>query len=152
MFTCIHYSPASKWTIYWNDFWPKALVLTLTFQQCSSTVVEESLVLARALYYAALLPEEVFNANISSPTNKESVECTCHHPDALPLKCCHRSRAADHQSANQSFQILVQSHILLVSVCHCSFSLLLSCAHQDCYFKKPQKSQCFLIIWLINNR
>ena len=68
MFMCIHYSPASKWTIYWNDFWPKALALTLTFQQCSSTIVEEPLVLAWALYYAALFPEEVFNANISSPT------------------------------------------------------------------------------------
>ena len=139
MFTCIHYSPASKGTIYWNDFWPKALVLTLTFQQCLFTRVEQSLVLPWALYIAALFPEEEFSANISSPTNKESGECTCHHPDPLPLKCRHHSRAADHQSVNRSFQIWVQSHILLVSICYCPFSLLPSYARQDRYFKKIHK-------------
>ena len=143
MFMCIHYSPASKGTIYWNDFQPKALVLTLTFQHCSSSRVEQSLVLAWALYNAALFPEEVVSANISSPTNKKSGECTCHHPDPLPLKCCHHSRAADHQSVNRSFQILVQSHVLLVSICHRSFSLLPSCAHQDRYFKKSTKEPMF---------
>ena len=143
MFTCINYSPVSKGTIYWNDFRPKALVLTLTFQQCSSSRVEQSLVLAWALYNAALFPEEVVSANISSPTNKKSGECTCHHPDPLPLKCCHHSSAADHQSVNRSFQILVQSHVLLVSICHRSFSLLPSCAHQDRYFKKSTKEPMF---------
>ena len=136
MFTCIHYSPASKGIIYWNDFWPKALVLTLTFQQCLSTRVEQSLALTWALYNAALFPEEIFSANISSPTDKESVEYTCHHPDPLPLKCCHHSRAADHQSVNRSSQILVQSHVHPASICQHSFSLLPSCAHQDRYFKK----------------
>ena len=152
MFTCIHYSPASKGTIYWNDFRPKALVLTLTFQQCSSTRVEQSLVLAWALYNAAVFPEEVFSANISSPTNKQSGECTCHHSDPLPLKCHHHSRAADHQSVNWSFQISVPSHVLPVPICHHSFSLLPSCAHQDRYFKKSKKSQRSQIIWLIKNK
>ena len=144
MFTCIHYSPASKGTIYWNDFRPKALVLTLTFQQCSSSRVEQSLVLAWALYNAALFPEEVFSANISSPRNKEFVHVTCHHPDPLPLKCCHHSRAAGHQSVNWSFQISVQSHVLPVSFCQRAFSLLPSCAHQDRYFKKSTKEPMFL--------
>ena len=143
MFSCIRYSPASKGTIYWNDFRPKALVLTSTFQQCSSTRVEQSLVLAWALYNAAVFPEEVFSANISSPTNKDSGECTCHHPDPLPLKCRHHSRAAYHQSVNRSFQILVQSHILPVSICHRSFSLLPSYVHQDHYFKKSTKKPMF---------
>ena len=54
---------------------------------------------------------------------------------------------------NRSFQILVQSHILLVSICHCVFSLFPSCARQDRYFKKiHKKSQCFLIIQLIKNK
>ena len=143
MFLCIHYSPVSKGTIYWNDFRPKALVLTSTFQQCSSTRVGQSLALAWALYNVAIFPEEVFSANISSPTNKESGECTCHHPDPLPLKCRHHSRAADHQSVNRSFQILVPSHVLPVSICHRSFSLLPSCAHQDRYFKKSTKKPMF---------
>ena len=143
MFMYIYYSPASKGTIYWNDFQPKALVLTLTFQQCSSTRVEQSLVLPWALYIAALFPEEEFSANISSPTNKESGECTCHHPDPLPLQCCHHSRAADHQSVNRSLQILVQSHVRPVSTCYRSFSLLPSCAHQDHYFKKSTKKPIF---------
>ena len=143
MFRCIHYSPASKGTIYWNDFRPKALVLTSTFQQGSSTRVEQSLVLAWALYYAALFPEEVFSANISSPRNKEFVHVTCHHLDPLPLKCRHHSRAADHQSVNRAFQISVQWHSLLVSVWRCSFSLLPSCAHQDHYFKKSTKKPMF---------
>ena len=149
---CIHYSPASKWTIYWNDFRPKARVLSLTFLQCSSSRVEDSLLLACILYYAALFPEEVFSANISSPRNKEFVHVTCHHPDPLPLKCCHHSRAAGHQSVNWSFQISVQSHVLPVSFCQRAFSLLPSCAHQDRYFKKSKKSQRSQIIWLIKNK
>ena len=104
------------------------------------------------MFVFSLEPLEVFSANMSSPTNKESGECTCHHPDPLPLKCHHHSRAADHQSVNRSFQILVQSHVLLVSICHRSFSLLPSYVHQDRYFKKSKKSHCFLIIRLIKNK
>jgi hypothetical protein len=47
---------------------------------------------------------------------------------------------------------LVQSHILPVSICHHSFYLLPFCAHQDRYFKKSKKSQCFQIIRLIKNK
>ena len=150
MFTCIHYSPASKGTIYWNGFRPKALVLTLTFQQCSSTRVEQSLVLAWALYNAAVFPEEVFSANISSPTNKQSGECTCHHSDPLPLKCHHHSRAADHQSC------------LFKYWCHhtffqCPFVIVLflyffPVQTRISTLKTPQKSQCFIIIQLIRNK
>lgn len=28
LFTCVHCSPASKWTLYWNNFRPKAQVLS----------------------------------------------------------------------------------------------------------------------------
>ena len=150
MFTCIHYSPASKGTIYWNDFQRKALVLTLTFQQCSSSRVEQSLVLAWTLYNAALFPEEVFSANISSPTNKESGECTYHQPDPLTLKCCHHSRAADHQSC------------LFKYWCHhtffqCPFVIVLflyffPVQTRISTLKTPQKSQCFIIIQLIRNK
>ena len=107
------------------------LNLSATFNYSSSTRVEECLVLACAVYYAALFPEEVLRANITYPTNKEFVECTCHHPDSL---CFHHSRAADHQSVNRAFQISVQWHSLLVSVWRCSFSLLPSCAYQGRYF------------------
>ena len=108
----------------------------------SVTRGKQPLVLSWALYNAALFPEEL-SANTSSPTNKESREGTCHHSEPLPLKCCHHSCAADHWSANQSFQKLVQSHILLVSICHCSISLCPFCAHQDLYFKKSTKKPVF---------
>jgi len=142
MFRCIHYSPACPRGLFTErTSWPKVLVLTLTFQQCLSTRVEQSLVLAWALYNAALFLEEVFSANISFPTNKESGECTCHQPDPLPLKCCHHSHAADHQSG--LFKYWRNHTFFRCPFVIILFSLLPSCANQDLYFKKSTKKPMF---------
>ena len=151
MFRCIHYSPACPRVLFTErTSWPKVLVLTLTFQQCLSTSVEQSLVLAWALYNAALFLEEVFSANISFPTNKESGECTCHQLDPLPLKWCHHSRAAEHQSCLFKYwchHTFFQCPFVIIL-----FLYFLPVQTRISTLKSPQKSQCFLIIQLIKNK